>query len=47
MKDRDTLGRKFHENYSSTWPLHDIATTNIVWYMAYERGAGEGVVYAQ
>jgi len=24
------------------WPLHDIATTNIVWCMAYGRGGGGG-----
>ena len=24
------------------WPLHDIATTNIVWCMAYERGGRGG-----
>ena len=24
----------------STWPLHDIAITNIVWCMAHKRGVG-------
>jgi len=28
------------------WPFHDIAITNIVWFMAHNRGVGEGgVVY--
>jgi len=27
------------------WPLHDIATTNIVWCMAYARGLGGGGAY--
>jgi len=27
-----------------TWSLHDIANTNIVWFMAYTRGVG-GVSY--
>ena len=26
----------------ASWPLHDIATANIVWCMAYTRGAGWG-----
>jgi len=29
----------------TTWPLHDIAITNIVWCMTYIRGLGGGVVY--
>jgi len=29
----------------ATWPLHDIAITNILWCMAYKRGFGGGGVY--
>jgi len=29
----------------AVWPLQDIAITNIVWYMAYKRKFGGGVVY--
>jgi len=28
-----------------TWPLHDIAITNMVLCMAYKWGVGGGVVY--
>jgi len=30
---------------ASSWPLHDIAITNIVWCMAYNGGIGGGGVY--
>ena len=30
-----------------TWPLHDIAITNIVWFTAYKRGVGKRAYIAQ
>ena len=32
---------------TATWPLHDIAITNIVWCTAYKRGVGGGSYIAQ
>jgi len=29
------------------WPLHEIASTNIVWCMAYKRRVGGGAYRAQ
>jgi len=35
------------ERWIKSCPLHDIAITNIVWYMAYKRGFGRGAYIAQ
>jgi len=35
------------ENKMATWPLQDIAITNIVWCVAYERGVGRGSYTAE
>ena len=31
---------------AATWPLHDIAITDIVWCIAYKRESGGEVVYS-
>ena len=41
-------GRRVHLSYlgpASSWPLHDIVMTNMVWCIAYKREFGGGVVY--
>ena len=32
-------------NPASSWPLHDIVLTNIVWYIVYKREVGRRFVY--
>jgi len=35
-------GNACPDGETKTWPLHNIAITNIVWCMAYNRGVGGG-----
>ena len=37
------LAQGWHQlHVPAIWPLHDIATANLVWCMAYTRGVGWG-----
>ena len=41
------LARICIHTYPPSWPLQDIAITNIVWWMAYKRGVAGGAYIAQ
>jgi len=40
-RPEDTLPEGGRER-DAAWPLHEIATTNTVWCLAYEKGGGGG-----